>query len=58
MERGDDGQWRFRIPLRMMIDALSEVGKFPVKVNDVGAERTWDGPTLFIKGAKSKCVGL
>ncbi len=41
---------RFRIPLHTIGAAIPELGSFPYEPG----EREWDGPTLFIKGTKSK----
>lgn len=43
---------KFRIPLETIKASLGDIGDFPYKVD----ETSWDGPTLFIKGEKSKCV--
>lgn len=45
-----DGTMKFRIPLDIIGDAISEIGSFPYEPG----ERTWEGPTLFIKGTQSK----
>ncbi|KAJ8495983.1 hypothetical protein ONZ51_g1393 [Trametes cubensis] len=43
---------RFRIPVDLLGKAISDIGGFPYSPG----ERTWDGPTLFIKGEKSKYI--
>ncbi|KAK4706015.1 hypothetical protein P7C70_g188, partial [Phenoliferia sp. Uapishka_3] len=43
----------FRLPLSYLQDALGEIGEFPY---EVGAGTKWEGPALFIKGAKSKYI--
>ncbi|CAO1624737.1 unnamed protein product [Parajaminaea phylloscopi] len=44
--------WLFRIPVETISEHLSQIGDFPYKPT----ERTWDGRTLFVKGAKSKYI--
>ncbi|KAJ4489882.1 alpha/beta-hydrolase [Lentinula aciculospora] len=43
---------RFRFPLKVMEDAITEIGSFPYAPN----ETTWEGRTLFIKGKRSKFI--
>ncbi len=43
---------KFRIPIDLLGKSISELGSFPY----LPGERTWEGPALFIKGEKSKCV--
>ncbi|KAI0635860.1 alpha/beta-hydrolase [Trametes polyzona] len=43
---------RFRIPIELLGNAIPELGSFPYSPG----ERTWEGPTLFIKGEKSKYI--
>lgn len=43
---------KFRIPVDLLGKSIPELGSFPY----LPGERTWEGPTLFIKGEKSKCV--
>ncbi|KAL4248699.1 AB hydrolase superfamily protein [Abortiporus biennis] len=43
---------RFRVPLDIIGDAIVEVGSFPY----VPGDRTWEGPTMFIKGTRSKYI--
>lgn len=43
---------KFRVPLDIIGDAIPEIGHFPYEAG----ERVWEGPTLFIKGTKSRCV--
>lgn len=45
-----DEPWTFRVPVDTIKRHLAQIGDFPY---DVGS-RTWDGRTLFVKGAKSK----
>lgn len=55
-----EGEMHFRIPIETMIKSLDDIGRFPYAPGEDGAapERQWDGPTLFIKGTKSKYVPL
>jgi hypothetical protein len=41
---------KFRIPLDVLVPALSDLGDFPYEPS----QRHWHGPTLVIKGSKSK----
>lgn len=41
---------KFRIPLDILNRAIPNVGWFPYEPG----ESSWDGPTLFIRGTKSK----
>ncbi|CAE6473914.1 unnamed protein product [Rhizoctonia solani] len=43
---------RFRIPLSAIADAMDGIGEFPY----APGEQTWNGATLFVKGAKSKYI--
>lgn len=43
---------KFRIPVELLGKYIPELGSFPY----LPGERTWEGPTLFIKGEKSKYV--
>ncbi|KAI8980132.1 alpha/beta-hydrolase [Trametes punicea] len=43
---------RFRIPVDLLGNSIPELGGFPY----APGERTWEGPTLFIKGEKSKYI--
>lgn len=43
---------KFRVPIGLLGDSIPEIGGFPWSPE----ERTFDGPTLFIKGKKSKCA--
>ncbi|KAJ1300080.1 hypothetical protein OPQ81_002562 [Rhizoctonia solani] len=43
---------KFRIPLSAIADAIDGIGEFPYTPGQV----TWDGATLFVKGAKSKYI--
>jgi len=49
-----DPQAKFRVPLDVIGNSISEMGSFPYEPG----ERTWDGKTLFIKGTKSRFVIL
>jgi len=58
--RKDAAHWSFRIPVRSLQTQLPALGDFPFDApgqEEAGSGRpvrSWDGPTLFIKGAKSK----
>ncbi|KAF8751776.1 Alpha beta-hydrolase [Rhizoctonia solani] len=41
---------KFRIPLSAIADAIDGIGEFPY----TPGKETWNGATLFVKGAKSK----
>ncbi|KAI0775269.1 alpha/beta-hydrolase [Trametes elegans] len=43
---------RFRVPVDLLGNAIPDLGDFPYEPG----ERTWEGPTLFIKGEKSKYI--
>ena len=43
---------KFRVPVGLLGESIPEIGDFPWSPG----ERTFDGPTLFIKGKKSKYV--
>lgn len=43
---------KFRVPLETIKNSLGDIGDFPYQVG----ETSWNGPTLFIKGEKSKYV--
>ncbi|CCM04229.1 uncharacterized protein FIBRA_06396 [Fibroporia radiculosa] len=43
---------QFQIPLDIIGRNISEMGLFPYEPG----ERIWNGPTLFIKGMKSKYI--
>ncbi|RDX57440.1 alpha/beta-hydrolase [Lentinus brumalis] len=43
---------KFRIPIGLLGEAIPEIGGFPW----APGERTFEGPTLFIKGTKSKYI--
>ncbi|KAF9460331.1 alpha/beta-hydrolase [Collybia nuda] len=43
---------KFRVPLDTLGDAITEIGSFPY----APGERTWSGPTMFIKGSKSAYI--
>jgi hypothetical protein len=44
----------FRVPVDILLQHIDDIGKFPF----APGERTWDGPTMFIKGKNSPYVGL
>jgi pimeloyl-ACP methyl ester carboxylesterase len=46
----DDGTVHFRLPLEILEESVGHIGDFPI----APGERSWDGPTLFVKGLKSK----
>lgn len=52
-ESGDGGM-KFRIPLNILNECLLDLGDFPYEP----LQRQWEGPSLFVKGAKSKYVTL
>ena len=41
---------KFKVPVGLLGDSIPEIGGFPY----TPGERTFDAPTLFIKGTKSK----
>lgn len=43
---GPADPYKFRLPLKILRDALGEIGQFPYSPE----ERQWDHPALFIKG--------
>ncbi|KAI0368626.1 alpha/beta-hydrolase [Pilatotrama ljubarskyi] len=43
---------RFRVPVDLLGNSIPDIGGFPYSPG----ERTWEGPTLFIKGEKSKYI--
>ncbi|KAF8721187.1 Alpha beta-hydrolase, partial [Rhizoctonia solani] len=43
---------KFRIPLSAIADAIDGIGEFPY----TPGRETWNGATLFVKGAKSKYI--
>ena len=50
---------QFRIPVEKIMHALQEIGEFPYAppVDEHSApERLWNGPTLFVKGERSKYI--
>lgn len=50
---GEGGEGlKFKVPLDILAEAIPELGSFPY----AEGERSWEGPTMFIKGTKSKCV--
>lgn len=54
--RGNNGNaLKFRVPLSILGSALDNMGQFPFNhETDTGIK--YDGPTLFIRGSKSKYV--
>jgi len=48
----NDPAYKFQIPLDILASALPSLGDFP----HCAGERKWLGPTLFIKGEKSKYI--
>lgn len=53
MRRPDSTYLEFRIPIKVLAAALDHMGDFPFKDPD---EARYDGPTLFIRGTKSRYV--
>lgn len=51
--RDEDGNQKFRVPLKYLTDSLGHLGDFPYKDPD---EMRWEGPTLFIRGTKSHYI--
>jgi hypothetical protein len=45
---------RFRLPLDILLQHVPDIGGFPF----TPGQRTWDGPTLFVKGKKSPSVPI
>ncbi|TCD66425.1 hypothetical protein EIP91_001361 [Steccherinum ochraceum] len=43
---------QFRVPLNMISDSIADLGTFPYNPG----ERSWAGPSLFVKGTKSKYI--
>lgn len=43
---------KFRVPLDILDEAIPEIGWFPYAPGD----RSWEGPTLFIKGTQSAFI--
>lgn len=58
----DGGAMRFRIPVQILMRGLDSIGDFPFAPPTSGgdgserAQQTYEGPTLFVKGERSKCV--
>ncbi|KAM0787325.1 hypothetical protein ACM66B_007098 [Microbotryomycetes sp. NB124-2] len=50
--KSDSDSWKFRLPLEFFVGAIDEIGKFPYEPGT----KTFDKPTLFIKGEKSKYI--
>jgi esterase len=51
LERGEDGGWRWAVNLPVLTAALPEVER-----NPLGAGERFAGPTLFLRGGKSRYV--
>ncbi|KAB8067711.1 Alpha/Beta hydrolase protein [Aspergillus leporis] len=51
--RGEDGTMKFRVPVSILGEALGEMAKFPYAES---GSVTYDGPTLFVRGTKSRYV--
>ncbi|KAB8212464.1 hypothetical protein P875_00034031 [Aspergillus parasiticus SU-1] len=51
--RGEHGAMKFRVPVSILGDALSEMANFPYAES---GSATYDGPTLFVRGTKSRYV--
>lgn len=51
--RSKDGYLMFRVPLKILSSALSNMGDFPFKDPD---QARYEGPTLFVRGTKSHYV--
>jgi len=49
----EDGIQRFRVPVRILANALDNMADFPFKDPDVDR---WGGPALFVRGTKSHYV--
>jgi hypothetical protein len=54
LESAAKGTVRFRLPLDILGTSIDHVGAFPF----APGAHIWEGPTLFIKGEKSKCARL
>lgn len=50
LEGGPRPHQKFRLPLDILERAVQNIGDFPYEPK----HRMWEGPTLFVKGAKSK----
>jgi pimeloyl-ACP methyl ester carboxylesterase len=51
LERGEDGAWRWAVNLPALTAALPEVERDPL-----GERERFEGPTLFIRGGRSRYV--
>ena len=51
---GPDAHIVFRVPLTILSKAIPSIGEFPY--DPANSPPTWSGPTLFLKGAKSKYI--
>ncbi|CAK3833607.1 Abhydrolase domain-containing [Lecanosticta acicola] len=49
----EDGTQKFRVPLKYLTDSLDKLGDFPFKDPD---EARWGGPTLIVRGSRSRYV--
>jgi len=47
---------KFRVPLDLIDASLDDLGDFPFGPPSEGGETTWAGPTLMIKGTRSKYI--
>ncbi|KAL7417128.1 Alpha/Beta hydrolase protein [Mrakia frigida] len=47
-----DQKISFRLPLQYLKDAIPAIGDFPFQPGQIH----WDGPTLFVKGSRSKYI--
>lgn len=53
LTRGKDGIQHFRIPIKILANALDNMADFPFRDPD---EARWEGPTLFVRGTESHYV--
>ncbi|KAF7586567.1 hypothetical protein BBP40_008666 [Aspergillus hancockii] len=51
--RGEDGTMKFRVPVSILGEALGEMANFPYAES---GSVTYDGPTLFVRGTRSRYV--
>ncbi|PYH46442.1 alpha/beta-hydrolase [Aspergillus saccharolyticus JOP 1030-1] len=51
----DDQTMKFRVPLSVLGESLADMADFPYREADASA-KTYDGPTLFVRGTKSRYV--
>jgi len=52
VSQGKEERMKFRIPLDILTPSLPDMGDFPYEP----LQRSWHGPTLVIKGSKSKYI--